>query len=503
MRHQQGRPEPAAVDDSGWSLFEHSTVLAAILVGDDGRIVAANARLRGFLGVSSSTELVGRAIAEFLVSGADWAVWQRASTQPAAVTTRLRAVNGAVVALRGDVHRLPAPRQRSLCGIFVDVTEQEQLRSAVERSARMEALGSLTAGVAHDFNNLLTVLVGNLYLMGEELRDRPKLFEKLKSARDAGKRGAELIKQLLAFARRETVETGTIEPAKVVDNLAPLLRRALGSRIALDTELEPSAGAIRAGAAQLESVVVNLAINARDAIVGRGRVKVGVARVQLAPPEAQRRRLGSAGPFVAISVADDGAGIPEEVLGRVFEPFFSTKAEGSGTGLGLSMVRWFAEQAGGTVEVESALRVGTTVRLLLPRVEHTASEPTDKTMPLSTLPTGTERVVVLAADEELRSTIRQILEVLGYAVRFSATAAELLTAAETESIDLAIIDGASSHERVTLARVRALRPNLKWIVTVAADGSGADASAGAALLRKPFSLGDLAATVRGTLDSPA
>src|SRR6185369_9635207 len=196
-----------------------------------------------------------------------------------------------------------------------------------QRAARMEALGSLTAGIAHDFNNLLTVLVGNLYLVGEDLRAQPKVFEKLKAARDAAKRGTDLIKQLLAFARREEIDADIIDPAKVVDGVTPLLRRALGVRIALETTYQPDAGTIRASAAQFESVVVNLAVNARDSIENKGRIEVEVRRVELTQSEAEARRLARAGAYVAISVADTGCGVPPEWTERVFEPFFSTKGE--------------------------------------------------------------------------------------------------------------------------------------------------------------------------------
>ena len=180
-------------------------------------------------------------------------------------------------------------------GLFVDADDSKALRAAAQRSARMEALGSLTAGVAHDFNNLLTVLVGNLYLIGEEVRERPRVFEKLKAARDAGKRGTDLIKQLMTFARREDLDVGTIDPRKVIGDLLPLLRRALGPRITLETTLQENVGAVRASVAQLESVVVNLAVNARDAIEGKGRISIEVAAVEVSDQEAPLRGLARGG----------------------------------------------------------------------------------------------------------------------------------------------------------------------------------------------------------------
>jgi CheY-like chemotaxis protein len=367
----------------------------------------------------------------------------------------------------------------------------------------MEALGSLTAGVAHDFNNLLTVLVGNLYLLGEELREKPRVFEKLKAARDAGKRGTDLIKQLLSFARREELSVGVIDPAGVVESIVPLLRRALGSRITLETTFSAGTGAVRASVAQLESVVVNLAVNARDAIEGKGRIAIDVRGVDLGRPEAALHALRAPGRYVSVSVRDTGSGIAPDALARVFEPFFSTKAERGGTGLGLSMVRWFAEQAGGTALIESALGQGTCVTLLLPAEEGTVAEANDGTMPLSTLPSGSERVVVLALDEALRTTIHQTLEVLGYRVRVATGAEDMLAAVAAEPTQLLMLDGVGRGDADLLIRARAVAPQLRVIATVEHGRSHERTVLGAvATLGKPFTLADLAGTVRRTLDAP-
>ena len=394
--------------------------------------------------------------------------------------------------------------ERRIVAILVDAADDQSLRAAARHSARMEALGSLTAGVAHDFNNLLTVLVGNLYLVGEELRERPLVFEKLKAARDAGKRGSELIKQLMTFARREELDVGTLDPSKVVGDLLPLLRRALGSRITLETTLQKHVGAVRASVAQLESVVVNLAVNARDAIEGKGRISIDVSGVEVAEDEAARRGLAHGGRYVLVSVRDTGVGVAPEALDRVFEPFFSTKRDRGGTGLGLSMVRWFAESSGGCAAIESVVGQGTAVTLLLPRqqVDH-AAETAERTMPLSTLPTGTERVVVLAVDDALRATIHQTLEVLGYQVRVAADTEDLLVAVAAGPTDLLVIDGFARGDNDVLGRAHTLRPKLRVIAT-AHPGRAPELEQVQGLviasLTKPFTLADLAGTVRRTLD---
>jgi signal transduction histidine kinase len=501
MQPQSSRNRSANAAVVEWPLLEHSTIVAAILVSAEGVVLGANARMRGLLGLPAPADLLDRKLRDFLVDGDDWSAWSQALSVSASVALRLRATSGAAVALRGDIRSVQIAGARALCGTFVDAGDEEQVRVAVQKSARMEALGSLTVGIAHDFNNLLTVLVGNLYLVVEELRDRPKAFEKLKSARDAATRGADLIKQLLTFARREEFEAGVIDPCKVVTDVAPLLRRALGARITLRTELGTNIGRIRASTAQLESVIVNLAINARDAIAGKGSVTIAVERAQFSQSEAAKRGLAKGGDYVVASVADDGSGIPEETVGRVFEPFFSTKRERGGTGLGLSMVRWFAEQAGGVVQIRSIVGQGTTVSLLLPSSNEVAPEAIEGTMPLFTLPTGTERVVVLAPDEALRATIRQVLEVLGYAVTFSADDDEMLAALGSERAELLILDGPARDDPDLLSRAKAVRPELRVIVTTeGGTGSAAASPSGNGMLVKPFTLADLARTVRRTLD---
>jgi signal transduction histidine kinase len=500
MLQRKTRKDPAGGrPDLDLATVESSSVVAAIAVAADGTILAANARMRAFLGLGEGPVGTGKLFSGYLVDAATWkACCAGQGSRP--IEIELRGLDGATRRFRGDVRTEGEGHERRFVAVLVDGDDGKALRAAAQHSARMDALASLTAGVAHDFNNLLTVLVGNLYLVGEELRERPLVFEKLKAARDAGKRGSELIKQLMTFARREELDVGTIDPSKVIADLLPLLRRALGSRITLETTLQKHVGAVRASVAQLESVVVNLAVNARDAIEGKGRISIDVSGVEIADREATKRGLARGGRFVSISVRDTGAGIAPETLGSVFEPFFSTKRERGGTGLGLSMVRWFAESSGGCAAIESVVGQGTTLTLLLPRqqVDH-AAETAERTMPLSTLPTGTERVVVLAMDDALRATIHQTLEVLGYRVTVAGDTDELVGAVAAEPTDLLVIDGLGDNE--VLARAHALRPSLRIIAT-AHPGRAAERVAGLSIasLTKPFTLADLARTVRRTLD---
>jgi signal transduction histidine kinase len=491
-------PQGAAGFD--FSVLEASTVVAVLVVAGDGAIVAANARMRRFLGLADSGSY-GR-LADYLVEAGAAKEWRDVPRAGRSVEVELRGFGGATQVFRGDLLPLGERAGRRIAGVFVEGDDRKALRAAAQHSARMEALGSLTAGVAHDFNNLLTVLVGNLYLIGEELRERPRVFEKLKAARDAGKRGTELIKQLMTFARREELTVGVIDPQKVIEDLLPLLRRALGARITLETKLQANVGAVRASVAQLESAVVNLAVNARDAIEGKGTISIEVAPAEVSEQEAPLRGLARGGRYVAVTVRDTGSGIPPEALARVFEPFFSTKGERGGTGLGLSMVRWFAEHTGGSAGIDSVVGQGTTVTLLLPRLQPEQADSIEMTMPLSTLPTGTERVVVLALDEALRATIHQTLEVLGYRVKVASGAEDLLAAVAAERTDLLMVDGLGRGDADILIRARAAQPELRIIATVDASRAAERVpGVGIASLAKPFTLADLAGTVRRTLDA--
>ncbi len=416
----------------------------------------------------------------------------------------LKRSDGWIAILRGDVLTVEVFGRRPVAwGVFSDCTELETLRQSLQHSARLEALASLVGGVAHDFNNLLTVLVGNLSLVAEQFRDKPETFAKLKTARDTATRGSDLIRQLLGFAGAQEVETSAVDPSQVIGDVVPLLSRALGKRIQLETELEPGTGSIDANVAQLESVIVNLAVNARDAIAGRGTVTISSSRHDLDERGARGRGL-EPGEYVRIRVADDGSGIPGEMLESVFEPFVSTKRDRGGTGLGLSMVRSFARGAGGSAAIRSRPGEGTAVTLWLPVSEEPADTGSAQTRALAALPTGTERVLVIAADTGLGTTVRQILEAVGYAVTVCSDPGEVDAAAAPHAFELLIVDGlrAGSPDGSDLvARLRDGDAGLKTICLLESkDDADSTSAAPAAVLEKPFSLPDLATLVRETLD---
>jgi len=489
------------------SALRESSVIATMSVSPQGEIVSANESMLKALRMGSMANLISKDFkTDILLDPGEWDVWESvmASGRTTNVEISFRDNEGQNVFLKGDIRLItdPAYDASQLFGFFADVTTSKQMESALQRTARLEAVGSLTSGIAHDFNNLLTVLVGNLYLVAEGVRENPSLFDKVKRARDAAMRGADLTRQLLSFARNEQPDSGVLDPNALIENLEPLLGRAVGSQITLKTAIEPGVAPINGNAAQLESVIVNLTVNARDAIDGAGDIVIKASNVSIDASESHRRGL-EAGEYVSISVTDDGPGVPEALRDQVFEPFFSTKRDGEGTGLGLSMVRRFAEQAGGTVDLTSPPGLGTTVTLLLPRSEQTSADSAIKTMPLSTLPAGDESVLVLAEDEDIRSTIQQILEVLGYTVQFSSGPEESFEILKTEAIDLVLIDSTAAADidiGQLLKTVRGLKSSIQTIVINDTGSRPLGEELESDQLIKPFSLLELATAVRRALD---
>ncbi|WP_439855814.1 ATP-binding protein [Pseudomonas yamanorum] len=298
------------------------------------------------------------------------------------------------------------------------VAAEVQARSAAEeqlrQSQKLEAIGGLTGGVAHDFNNLLQVVSGNLHLLARHEPDNLQVQRRVSAAIAAVERGAKLTSQLLAFARRQPLSPAVYNPLRIYEGLGELLQRALGETIHIDVQLPQDPWCINVDRNQLENALLNLAINARDAMKGEGVIRITGEDIILNPPDCAGKSINP-GEYVRLAVADSGAGMSPTILARAFEPFFTTKPNGHGTGLGLSMVFGFARQSGGHVEVESVEGSGTVVQMYFPR---NLGEPENHDTPLE--PTqhsgGQETILVVEDNEGVRAAAVELLEQSGYTV---------------------------------------------------------------------------------------
>lgn len=386
-------------------------------------------------------------------------------------------------------------------GAFVDVTERNRLQDALHQSRKIEAIGQLAGGVAHDFNNLLLSVRAAAELATARAEDDPELQELLGEISGAADRGASLTQQLLTFSRKEVVEQRVIDLEASVDVLAPMLRRLLGEDVAVQADLAVNLWKVKADSTQIDQVLVNLCVNARDAMPNGGVVNVDARNVVLSAAAAERLGI-TAGDYAAVSVADSGHGMDSETAARIFEPFFTTKEQGKGTGLGLSTVYGIARQSGGAIGVETALRHGTTFTLYLPRTE---DEVVPEDAPAEPEPEGQSETILLVEDERsVRTLIRRLLEVEGYIVVTAESAEDALVVADREAdIDLVLTDMVmpGMNGRELMEQLEHTRPGMKVVYTSGYFDDRANATNGAPFLQKPYTHQALARTVREALAS--
>ena len=299
--------------------------------------------------------------------------------------------------------------QRVDDAVAARIAVEEQLR----QSQKMEAIGALTGGVAHDFNNVLQIISGNLQLLALQERDNENVQRRVNAAASAVERGAKLSSQLLAFARRQPLSPTVMNPRRIFDGLSDLLQRALGETIVVQLTLPDKPWSIKVDRNQLENAVLNLAINSRDAMNGDGRLNVFAENVALDAHDVAGAGI-ACGEYLRITVQDDGPGMPPEVLERACEPFFTTKEDGRGTGLGLSMVFGFVRQSGGQLSIHSEIGVGTTVQMHFPRSADPESASDE--VRVTSQEGGHETVLVVEDDAQVRATSVELLEELGYRV---------------------------------------------------------------------------------------
>jgi two-component system cell cycle sensor histidine kinase/response regulator CckA len=490
--------------------------LTGVYVIQDGRFAYANARLAEIFGYGSYEELLAMPVEE-LVHPDDRGlvaedVRRRMAGEPRAVHYFFRGMRRDGRMIHVEVHATAAEYhgRAALVGSLLEVTERLQLEERMRQGQKMEALGQLAGGVAHDFNNILAAISGHAQLLLADLPGHDPRRSDVEEILRASQRGAGVTRQLLAFSRRQAIETEVIDLAAVVRELGLMLGQLLPRTITLTV---PDAGAsahVRATRTQLEQIVVNLALNGRDAMPGGGTLELDVRESPAGAYGAGRRAL--------LTVRDNGLGMSPEVQARAFEPFFTTKRKEQGTGLGLATVYGLVRQFGGDIEIESTVGTGTTVVVSLPVVAATPTLPVAVPVPAGA---GLRRRVLLAEDEAaIRTLTRRVLERAGYDVLEAPDgAAAVAVLRSAEPLDLLLTDAAMPElSGVELAReAAALRPGLPVLlmsgyaelsgVALAPSGAVEGVTGLVGFVEKPFAMERLVATVgralAGTKKPPA
>jgi PAS domain S-box-containing protein len=375
-----------------------------------------------------------------------------------------------------------------------DITERreaqlklEQMQQQLAESQKLDALGQLTGGVAHDFNNLLMIISGSLHALKKGIGDDPRCARAISAIEAATQRGASLTSQLLTFARRQSVNPQAIDVAERIDAVREVLDTGVGSAITLQFDIDRNVWPVMVDVAEFETALVNLVINARDAMPAGGSITVAAHNHTL-------REEANAGKYVAISVEDTGAGIAPDVVGKIFDPFFTTKPIGKGTGLGLSQVHGFAHQAGGRVKVSSELGKGTTITMLLPR--RVGATPAENTNAVETGGSGT--VLLVEDNPDVANVSASLLEQLGYAVRRVDNAEAALREIERGGIDLVFSDVVmpGKMDGLSLARhLKAIRPHLPILLASGYSDAAVNVHGDFPILRKPYEIHQLSRAI--------
>jgi PAS domain S-box-containing protein len=409
-----------------------------------------------------------------------------------------------------DAIRDPSGKLVGFAKITRDLTEMRNMQEQLHQSQKMEAIGQLTGGVAHDFNNLLTVILGNLETLARQL---PPQEGRLRRAVDQATRGAQraatLTQQLLAFSRRQPLNPKPTDVNRLVTDMSDLIRRTLNESIDMETVLGAGLWRIEIDPHQLESVLLNLAVNARDAMPEGGKLTIETANTHLDEASTEKYAEVDPGQYVAICVSDTGTGMTKDVLARAFDPFFTTKPVGEGTGLGLSQVYGFVKQSGGHVKLYSEVGEGTTVKLYLPRTVGADSEAESEPARLILVGHASEVILVVEDDDDVRSYTTDSLRELGFSVLEAHDGPSALRMLDHHpELRMLFTDvglpGINGRDLVDQAQQK--RPGLKVLFT---SGYPRDTivhqgrlDAGVQLLRKPFTRAQLAARIRDVLDSP-
>ena len=481
-----------------------------IFIQQDLRITYANPRFAQLVAAGSAAEVVGRSPLDFIEPAFHDSALQRIGSlvqvgdSVPIIERRFLRLDGSVLDAEVSAGVIEEGGRPAVQVVVRDVSERKRLEAQLRQAQKMEAIGQLAGGVAHDFNNLLTVINGYSEMLTHKLPGDGPVGAALAEIGEAGRRAADLTRQLLAFSRKQVLEPKVVDPNEVVHHATGMLRRLIGEHIDLAASLRP-ARRLLIDPGQLEQVIMNLAVNARDAMPEGGRLTVETADVELDASYAETHPEVTPGSYVMLGVSDTGIGMDEHTRTHAFDPFFTTKEVGKGTGLGLATVYGIVKQSGGHIWLYSEPGQGTTFKLYFPAVE---DAPEAERSALGAPPNGTETILLVEDERAVRVVTRLILEALGYQVMEAGNGAEAIAVARAhpKGIDLVLTDvimpEMSGREMVEV--LRAERPGLRVLYM---SGYTDDAvvrhgvlSAEEAFLQKPFGTTGLAVKVRQVLD---
>jgi len=487
-----------------------------ITTNDQGIIVLVNAQTERLFGYSKA-ELLGRFIHHLIpddnregreIRMQDYLGEANVPRPDIGLDTRGRRKDQSEFPIEVSVSPIENDDERLFAFAIRDISARLNIEAQLRQSQKMEAVGQLTGGIAHDFNNLLTIVIGNLQLLDRDSDLDDGEHCAVQAAMDASIRAAELVKRLLAYSRRQKLEPKNTNINHLVAGIEAMLRRSITKNITLQTNLAEDLWTARIDTSQLETTLLNLAINARDALGSGGNVSIETSNTVLDHSYAERHREVTPGDYVLITVSDNGDGIPKDVLPHVFEPFYSTKEVGKGSGLGLSMVYGFVKQSQGHIEVFSEEGHGTTIKIYIPRCLSEAESVSQPSRPEPPAPSGQETILLVEDDERVREIANSLLVSMGYRVLQAGSGLEALEVlAQRDDIDLLFTDmvmpgGMTGAELADQALQRC--PRLKVLYTSGyTDMSVFDnglLQSGSKVLSKPYRKNELAHHVRNTLD---
>jgi PAS domain S-box-containing protein len=486
----------------------------AIIFHRERRVLFANAAAVRMFGVTSPDELIGRSVFDLVrATDRDWLdrrlqLAQSTPEQLPFFEREVRRHDGSMLSVESASTPFVLDGVPSLLTMFRDLSERKRLEAQFQHSQRMEAVGQLAGGVAHDFNNLLTVITSYSGMLLSELSEDAAAWADLQEISRAADRAAGLTRQLLAFSRQQVLEPRLLDLNEVARDMNKMLHRLLREDIALHTVLTPSLDTVFADAGQIEQVIVNLVVNARDAMPDGGMISIETANVELDQSYSTQHMDVEPGSYVMLAVSDNGYGMDAATQARIFEPFFTTKEVGHGTGLGLSTVYGIVKQSGGHIWLYSELGLGTTIKVYLPRMD-VAADALPRSGTHTAIGRGTERILLAEDETQVRLAARRILERSGYEVLEATSATEALQLCEDDesSIDLLLTDMVMPEMsgRMLAEAVRARRPEVSVVFMSGYTDDTAIrhnlVETGTLYLQKPFTPDALARKVREALDA--